>query len=109
MLRRPSSRAPWPAGSESHPCARCGTLTAGIAVGGRCAACVQAVARKASYIGRLVAVATTLLLAVYLVLTLGRVPAAWQGTARAVGGVAAVTWYLLTYRIVKRIALEWLK
>jgi len=49
------------------------------------------------------------LLVVYLLLTLRSVPAAWQGTARAVGGVAAVTWYLLTYRIVKRIALEWLK
>ena len=108
MLRPPSSPAPWPGGS-SHPCARCGTLTAGIAVGGRCSACVQAVTRKASYIGRLVAVVTTLLLAVYLVLTLRSVPPAWQGTARAVGGVAAVTWYLLTYRIVKRIALEWLK
>jgi len=109
VLRPPSSPAPWPGDSSSHRCARCGTLTPGIAVGERCAACVQAVTRKASYIGRLVAVVTTLLLAVYLVLTLRSVPAAWHSTARAVGAVAAVTWYLLTYRIVKRIALEWLK
>jgi len=108
VLRPPSSPAPWPGGS-SHPCARANSAVEGIAVGGRCSACVQAVTRKASYIGRLVAVVTTLLLAVYLVRTLRSVPAAWQGTARAVGGVAAVTWYLLTYRIVKRIGLEWLK
>jgi len=34
---------------------------------------------------------------------------AWQATARTVGAVATVAWYLLTVRIVQRIALEWLK
>jgi hypothetical protein len=29
--------------------------------------------------------------------------------ARTVGAVAAVAWYVLTFRIVQRIALEWLK
>ncbi len=55
------------------------------------------------------AIVTTLGLAGYLMLTLRSVPAAAQSTARTVGAVAAVTWYLLTYRIVKRIALECLK
>jgi hypothetical protein len=55
------------------------------------------------------AVVTTLLLAGYLMLTLRSVPADLQATARIVGAVAVVVWYLLTYRIVQRIALEWLK
>jgi len=60
-------------------------------------------------VGRLVAVVTTLLLAGYVILTLRSAPPAWQPTARIVGAVAVVAWYLLTYRIAKRIALEWLK
>ena len=42
-------------------------------------------------------------------LTLRSVPPDWQASARTVGAVAVVAWYLLTYRIVQRIALEWLK
>jgi hypothetical protein len=52
---------------------------------------------------------TTLILAGYLMLTLRSVPPASQTTARTVGAVAAVAWYLLTLRIVQRIAFEWLK
>lgn len=59
--------------------------------------------------GRLAATVTTLVLAGYLTLTLRSVPPASQATARTVGAVVAVAWYLLTYRIVQRIALEWLK
>jgi hypothetical protein len=60
-------------------------------------------------VGRLVAIATTLLLAVYLMLTLRSVAPASQATARTVGAASAVAWYLLTFRIVQRIAFEWLK
>ncbi len=59
--------------------------------------------------GRLVAIVTTLLVAGYVMLTLRTVAPAWQATARTVGAVAVVAWYLLTVRIVQRIALEWLK
>jgi hypothetical protein len=52
---------------------------------------------------------TTLLLAGYLMLTLRSTPPAAQATARTVGAVATVAWYLLTFRIVQRIAFEWLK
>ncbi|HEX4573623.1 MAG TPA: hypothetical protein VH158_00730 [Gemmatimonadales bacterium] len=52
---------------------------------------------------------TTLGVVGYLLLTLRTVPVAWQNTARTVGAVAAVAWYLLSFRIVKRIALEWLR
>jgi len=84
-------------------------MTAGIGLGDLCPRCVQDVTRKASRIGRLVAVVTTLLLAGYLVVTLRAVAPGWQTTARTVGAAAAVAWYLLSYRIVQRIALEWLK
>ena len=59
--------------------------------------------------GRLVAVVTTLLVAGYLMFTLRAMPPASQTTARTVGAVAAVAWYLLTFRIVQRFAFEWLK
>ena len=84
-------------------------MTTGIAVGGLCAPCVQDITRKASRIGRLTAIVTTLLLGGYVILTLRSVAPAWQATARIVGAVAVVVWYLLTYRIAKRIALEWLE
>ncbi len=108
MLRPPSSLAPWP-GASSHPCARCGALTPGLRLGERCARCLRELTRRASRIGRLVAIVTTGLVAGYLILTLGAVPVAWRTTARTVGAVTVVVWYLLTFRIVKRIALEWLR
>jgi hypothetical protein len=52
---------------------------------------------------------TTLLLVGYLMLALRGVPPGSRETGRTVGAVAAVAWYLLTYRIVKRVALEWLR
>ncbi|HKW40640.1 MAG TPA: hypothetical protein VJN39_05270 [Gemmatimonadales bacterium] len=59
--------------------------------------------------GRLVAIVTTLALAGYLTLTLRSVAPASQATARTVGAATAVAWYLLTFRILQRIAFEWLK
>jgi hypothetical protein len=84
-------------------------MTTGIGLGDMCAACARDVTRKASRIGRLVAIVTTLLVAGYLMLTLRSTPLAAQTTARTVGAVAAVAWYLLTFRIVQRFAFEWLK
>src|SRR3989441_1096944 len=101
VLRPPSSPGLWPAGS-SHPCARCGEQTAGIAPGDLCASCTRQVTRTASRVGRLVAIVTTLLVAGYLMFTLRSTPLASQTTARTVGAVAAVVWYLLTFRIVQR-------
>ena len=59
--------------------------------------------------GRLIAIVTTLLVVGYLMLTLRSVPPTSQATARTVGAVAAVAWYVLTFRIAQRIAFEWLK
>ena len=103
MLLRPSSPPPWPVG-PSHPCAKCGEFTAGIAIGALCAGCTRLVQGKAARIGRLVAIGTTLPLAVYVTLSL---PA--DRTARVVGAASVLLWYALTFLIAKRVAWEWLR
>src|SRR5258705_9872292 len=56
VLLRPSSPAPWLSGSgPSHPCAKCGADTAGIAIGGLCPSCTRLLERRAGKIARLVA------------------------------------------------------
>ena len=102
MQPRPISPGP-SVGGSSHLCARCGTLTPGIPVGGLCGECARAVARRAGRIARWVAMGTTAPLAVYVALTL---PA--TANARILGAAAVVAWYVLTARITRRIAWEWL-
>ncbi len=105
MLLRPSSPAPWLSGSgPSHPCAKCGADTAGIAIGGLCASCTRQLARRAGKIARLVAMGTTVPLAVYVAVSL---PV--ERTARLVGAASVLLWYVLTFLIAKRVTLEWLK
>lgn len=88
----------------SHPCAKCGTDTPGIAIGGLCANCARALERRASKVGRLVAIGTTAPLAVYVALTL---PV--ERTARIVGAASVLLWYVLTFLIAKRVTVEFLK
>ena len=105
MLLRPNSPAPWLSGlGPSHPCARCGTDTPGIAIGGICANCMRSLTRRATRIARLVAIGTTVPLAVYVALAL---PV--ERTARLVGAVSVLLWYVLTFVIAKRVTLEWIK
>jgi hypothetical protein len=103
VLRPTISHAPWPVGPK-HPCARCGEFVAGIAIGGLCPSCARLAEHKAARVGRLVAIGTTLPLAAYVAWTL---PA--ERTARLVGAASALLWYVLTFLIGKRIALEWMK
>ncbi len=105
MLLRPSSPAPWLSGSgPSHPCAKCGADTAGIAIGGLCPSCTRLLERRAGKIARLVAMGTTVPLAVYVTLSLPRDP-----TSRLVGVASVLLWYVLTFLIAKRVTLEFLK
>lgn len=105
MLLRPNSPAPWLSGlGPSHPCAKCGTDTAGIAIGGLCANCTRLLARRATKVARLVAIGTTVPLAVYVAMAL---PV--ERTARLVGAASVLLWYVLTFLIAKRVAWEWLK
>jgi hypothetical protein len=105
VLLRPDSPAPWSSGlGPKHPCAKCGEEVAGIAIGGLCASCTRLLQRRAARIARLVAIGTTLPLAVYV---------AWSlpvdRTARLVGAGSVVLWYVLTFLIAKRVAWEWIK
>jgi hypothetical protein len=60
--------------------------------------------RRAANIGRWVAMGTSLPLAVYLTVSL---PA--ERTARLMGVVTVLIWYMLTSLIARRVALEWMK
>ena len=105
MLLRPNSPPPWSSGSgPKHPCARCGADTAGIAIGGLCADCTRGLNRRAGRVARLVAVGTTIPLAVYVAMAL---PV--ERTARLVGAACVLLWYVLTFQIAKRVTLEFLK
>jgi len=105
VLLRPSSPAPWLSGlGPSHPCAKCGTDTPGIAIGGLCASCLRDLSRRATKIARLVAIGTTIPLAVYVAVSL---PV--DRTARVVGAASALLWYGLTFVIAKRVTMEILK
>jgi len=103
VLRPTISPALWPVGPK-HPCAGCGEFVAGIAIGGLCPSCARLAERKAARIGRIVAMGTTLPLAAYVAWSL---PA--TQTARLVGAGSVLLWYVLTFLIAKRVALEWTK
>ncbi|PYP59030.1 MAG: hypothetical protein DMD40_04365 [Gemmatimonadetes bacterium] len=60
--------------------------------------------RRATRIARLVAIGTTVPLAVYVAVAL---PV--ERTARLVGAVSVLLWYVLTFLIAKRVTLEWIK
>lgn len=105
MLLRPNSPVPWSSGSgPSHPCAKCGESTAGIAIGGLCPNCSRLLEQRARRVARLVAIGTTLPLAVYVASAL---PV--ERTARLVGAACVLLWYVLTFLIAKRVTLEWIK
>lgn len=76
----------------------------GLALGDLCAECWRQVRRRAARVARWVAIGTTLPLAVYVHLTLPRDP-----TARVVGLVAVLIWFVLTSLVARRVATEWLK
>jgi hypothetical protein len=79
-------------------------MVPGLAVGGVCSDCWRKLTRRAANIARWVAMGTTLPLAVYLTVVL---PA--ERTARLMGVVTVLIWYMLTSLIAKRVALEWMK
>jgi hypothetical protein len=65
---------------------------------------MRSLTRRAAKIARLVAIGTTVPLAVYVALAL---PV--ERTARLVGAVSVLLWYVLTFSIAKRVTLEWIK
>lgn len=79
-------------------------MTPGIPIGGLCPDCAAVLHRRAARLARWVAMGTTALLAVYVTVTL---PA--ERNARILAAAATVAWYILTYRIVRRVAWEWMQ
>ena len=67
------------------------------------------VERRASRVARWTAFGTTVLVGVHIAVRLRSVPPALQTTGRTIGALAVILWYYLTFRIVKRAAVEWLK
>jgi hypothetical protein len=86
-----------------HECPRCHQPVE-LPLGEICGACRQSIERRAGRIGRLVAMVSTVAVAIYVVLRMPRDP-----TARVVGGVSIGLWYILTYLLVKRVLREYLK
>lgn len=62
---------------------------------------------SASRVARWSALGTTLLVGIYLAVVLRPLPPVWRATGRTLAALTVVIWYYLTYRIVKRVALEW--
>ncbi|MBA3522568.1 MAG: hypothetical protein H0T90_08725 [Gemmatimonadales bacterium] len=86
------------------PCASCGRRVTGLPWGERCSQCLLQRKRRASRLSGRVALAATIVAALYVWL---RVPA--DPTARYYGLLAIVVTYILVRRIAARIALEAMK
>jgi hypothetical protein len=87
------------------PCARCGRKGAKIQWGELCPVCREERQRKASRIGRLVAIPSTMAVGLWVLLS---VPADVP-LARVYGMVAVVATYVLVRRIVSRVAQDFVK
>jgi len=70
-------------------------------------AAVTPAERRASRVARWWALGSTLLVGVYLVVMMRPLAPAWRATGRIVAALTVAIWYYLTYRIVKKVALEW--
>ncbi len=103
MLRRPSSPTPFLGVLVEHECPRCQRQVE-LPLGEICGDCHKEIERRASRIGRLVALASTVVVAIYVLV---RMPA--EPTPRMVGAMSIAIWYLLSYLVVKRVLREYLK
>ena len=86
------------------PCARCGERIAGLPWGEVCAACRAELARRAGRIAGRLALGATVLMGLYVTLTLPPDP-----LARLYGAIAVVATYIIVRRIAGRVVLENLK
>lgn len=88
-------------GLPEVPCAKCGRRVRGLAWGALCAECAAERQRRASRLSGRIALAATVLAAVYVWLRIPSDPA-----ARYYGALAVVITYVLVRRIAQRIAME---
>ena len=96
---------PSPDGFLEVPCARCGRKGSKIQWGDVCPVCREEKRRKASRIGRMAAVPSTLAVGLWVLFSVPEdVP-----LARIYGMVAVVATYILVRRIVSRVAQDFVK
>ncbi len=103
MLRRFSSRTPSFGVFVEHECPRCHREVE-LPLGEICRECNRALDRKAGRVGRWVAAMSTLAMALYVWLRVADDP-----TAKMVGIMGIVAWYVLTYLVTKRVVREYLR
>ncbi len=96
MLRRPNSQTPFYGVLTDHECPRC-RQPVELPLGEICAQCRGEIAQRATRIARLVALVSTVAVAVYVILRMRRDP-----SARIVGAVSIAVWYVLTNLVVRR-------
>jgi hypothetical protein len=91
-------------GLPEVPCAKCGRRIEGLPWGALCPDCRAERERRASRLAGRISLAATVLMAAYVAL---RVPT--DPTARLYSAIAVLATYIITRRIVTRVALEYLR
>ena len=91
-------------GLPEVPCARCGRRVIGLGWGELCPQCRGERSRRASRIATRISLAATLLMGLYVALTLPPDP-----MARIYGAVAVLATYIIVRRIASRVAMETMK
>ena len=91
-------------GLPEVPCAKCGERVVGLAWGDLCPRCRAERARRASKLANRISMTATLLMGLYVALTLPPDP-----MARIYGGVAVLATYIIVRRIAGRVAMETMK
>ena len=103
MLRPPNSQKPFFGAFVERECPRCHREVE-LPLGELCGTCRQAIARRAARIARLVAAITTVAVALYVVTAM---PV--DRTARMVGAMAVVSWYIIVNLVMRRILTQHLR
>ena len=91
-------------GLPEVPCARCERRVVGLAWGDLCPQCRAERSRRASRIANRISLAATLLMGVYVALTMPHDP-----MARIYGAIAVLATYIIVRRIASRVAMETMK
>jgi hypothetical protein len=91
-------------GLPEVPCASCGERVVGLAWGELCPRCRAERSKRASKVANRISLAATLLMGLYVAITMPPDP-----MARIYGAVAVLATYIIVRRIAGRVAMETLK
>ncbi len=91
-------------GLPEVPCAKCGERVVGLAWGDLCPRCRAERSRRASKLAHRISLAATLLMGLYVDVTMTPEP-----MARIYGAVAVLATYIIVRRIASRVAMETMK